>query len=289
MPRNLGLAATAICLFGIHPANAQTAKAKWAVDGTGAFCTLSRTVEEGPATASAPATSPPTTLILRTYPGTQVFNFMVIRGTIPGALGPTATMSISFAPSGGPFVKPVSLLLLGAGVGKALAVDYLSPDFLESFAGAAQVNVAIGKKAIGSYAIPNAAKAVDAFRKCESAKLIEWGADAAAFEPGGRPPVPIGDSGKWIGYDDLHLSRGDMRSFTGFAVAQLTIATDGHVEACSLLDSNRNHTLDAIACKLLSERARYEPARDKDDKPVRSIALYRAQLTVVNTVTWEKF
>jgi hypothetical protein len=278
-----------MCLFGLHPASAQTPKAKWAVDGTGAFCTLSRTVEEGPTTASTPATSPSTTLVLRTYPGTQVFNFMVIRGSVPGALGPKATMSVSFAPSGGPFVKPVSILPLGAGVGKALAVDYLSPDFLESFAGAALVNVAIGKKAIGSYAIPNAAKAVDAFRACESAKLIEWGADAAAFEPGGRQPEPVGDSGKWIGYDDLQLPRGDMRNFTGFAVARLTIATDGHVEACSLLDTNRNRTLDAIACKLLGERARYEPARDKDDKPVRSVALYRAELTVVNTVTWEKF
>ncbi|MEO6215651.1 MAG: hypothetical protein ABIO86_06450 [Sphingomonas sp.] len=69
----------------------------------------------------------------------------------------------------------------------------------------------------------------------------------------------------------------------------MTIATDGHVEACSLIDINRNRTLDAIACKLLGERARYEPARDKDDKPVRSIALYRAEWTVVNTVTWEKF
>ena len=289
MSRSLGLAAIALCLFGVHPANAQTAKAKWAVDGTGAFCTLSRTVEEGPATAPAPATSPSTTLVLRTYPGTQVFNFMVIRCTIPGALGPTATMSISFAPSGGPFVKPVSLLLLGAGVGKALAVDRLPPDFLESFADATLINVAIGKKAIGSYAIPNAAKAIDAFRECESAKLIEWCADSAAFEPGGRQPEPVGDSGKWIGFDDMQLPRGDRRSFVGFAVAQLTIATDGHVEACNLIDTNKSRMLDAIACKLLGERGRYEPARDKDGKPVRSVALYRAEWTVVNTVTWEKF
>jgi len=287
MPRNLGLAAIAICLFGVHPANAQTAKAKWALDGTGAFCTLSRTVDEDPTAGSAPATSPPTTLVLRTYPGTQVFNFMIIRGTAPGSLGPTATMSVSFSPSGGPFVKPVSILPLGAGVGKALAMDYLPLDFLKSFAGAALVNVAIGKKAIGSYAIPNAAKAVDAFRECESAKLVEWGADAAAFEPGGKQPAPVGDSGKWIGYDDLHLSRTDTGTFVGFVVARLTIATDGRVEACSLIDTNKNKTLDASACKLLGERARYEPARDKDGKPLRSVALYRTEWAIVDTITFQ--
>lgn len=54
MSRNLGLATIAKCLFGVHPANARTAKAKWALDGAGVFRTLSRIVEEAPTTASAP-------------------------------------------------------------------------------------------------------------------------------------------------------------------------------------------------------------------------------------------
>jgi hypothetical protein len=292
MLRNLGLAAMVFCLFGAQSANAQTANAqtakpKWGVDGTGVFCTLSRTVEDAAATPSPPAAAAPTTLVLRTYPGTELFHFMVIRSTAPASLGPTATMNVSFSPSGGPFVKPVAVIPLGAGLGKAISMNYLPPAFLDAFAGAAQVNVAIGKKPIGSYAIPNAAKAVEALRQCESAKLVEWGADPAAFEPGGKQATPIGDPAKWVGYEDMHFPRDSTASSAGFAIARLAIDTDGHITACDLIDSNGNKSLNAVACKLLNDRARYEPAREKDGKAVRSVVLYGIDWRVEVTMTVE--
>jgi len=286
MLRDLGLAAMVFCTLGAQTANAQTAKPKWALDGTGNFCTLSRTVDDATTTLS-PSAATPTTLVLRTYPGIQQFNFMVIRSTAPASLGPSATMTISFGPSGGPFVKPVAITPLGPGLGKAIAVNYLPPAFLDAFAGAAQVNVMIGKKSIGSYAIPNAAKAVEALRQCESAKLVEWGADPAAFAPGGRQAAPVGDPAKWVGYDDMHFPRDSTASSAGFAIARLAIDTDGHVAACDLIDSNGNKGLNAVACKLLGDRARYEPARDKDGKAVRSVVLYGTDWRVEVTMTVE--
>jgi hypothetical protein len=289
MLRNLGLAMIFLCLFGAQPANAQTAQPKWALDGAGIFCTLSRVVEDATATASPAAAADPTTLVLRTYPGIEQFDFMVVRAAAPVSLAPGATMTVSFAPSGGPFVKPVTILRLGANAGKAMAVDYLPPTFVDAFAGATQVTVAVGKKTIGSYAIPNAAKAIAAFRECESAKLIEWGADPAAFAPGGKQVAPIGDAAKWITPDDLRLPRIGTGSFAAFAVARLTVGTDGHVAACDLIATNGNKGLDTLACKLLSDRARYEPARDKDGKALRSVVLYGTDWRVVEKITAEKF
>jgi len=271
----------ALSLFGATPSTAQTAKPKWALDGTGAFCTLSRTIEDAAATNTAR-----TTLLVRSYPGTGVFNFMVVRSAVPVTVHPTPDMTISFGSPGASYAKPVSILSLGD-VGKAISVDYLPPSFLDDFAEASVVNVAVGKIAIGTYAIPNAAKAVDAFRECETAKLAEWGADPAEFEPGGRRPMPQGDSQKWIGYADLRLPRNVAGTFAAFAVARLTIGIDGHVEACTLIDSNQNTNLNSVVCKLLGDRGRYEPARDKDGKPVRAVALYRAQWSVENTITYE--
>jgi hypothetical protein len=285
MLRSFGATAilVVICLFGAAPGNAQTAKPKWALDGTGAFCTLSRTIED------APAASPThTTLLVRTYPGTGQSAFMLIRGTAPVIGHPTPDMTIGFDSAGASYARPVSIIALGQ-AGKAITVDYLPPSFLEEFAEASVVNVAVGKTVIGSYAIPGAAKAVDAFRECETAKLTEWGADPAEFEPGGRRPMPEGESQKWIGFADLRLPRNVAGTFAAFAIARLTIGTDGHVEACAVIDSNQNTNLNSVACKLLTDRARYAPARDKDGKPVRSVALYRAQWSLENTITWEKF
>lgn len=277
-------ALVAICLFGTSTGNAQTARPKWALDGAGAFCTLSRVVEDAPT-----AVPPHTTVLVRTYPGSGLFAFMVIRSTAPLSAHPTPDMTIGFDSSGAAYARPVSIISLGHDVGKAISTDYLPSSFLDQFAEASVVNVAVGKVEIGNYAIPNAAKAVEALRECETAKLTEWGADPAEFEPGGRRPIPEGDAPQWIGFKDLRLPRNVAGTFAAFAVARLTVGTDGHVEACALIDTSRNANLDSVACKLLTDRARYEPARDKDGKAVRSVALYRAQWSVENRITYEKF
>lgn len=272
MPGVIGVLA-APCLFGSQAGYAQTAQPRWSVDGSGAFCTLSRVVAEAPATS----------LVVRTYPTTDKFSLLLI-SKAPEGFGAIRDIAISFDPPGSHLAQRASILPLGD-AGKAIDADYLPATFIEDFAKASMITIASGKKAIGTWSIPNAGKAVDALRRCETAKLIEWGADPLSFEPGGATPKPIGDASAWFVPEDIH--RGGTGTFSTLAVARLTIGVDGRVEACALVDSSRN--AEAIACPKLTERARYTPARDKDGKPIRSVAVYATSWMVVDTITAEPF
>ena len=44
--------------------------------------------------------------------------------------------------------------------------------------------------------------------------------------------------------------------------AELTVDTAGRVSACKIIQSSGYQVLDDATCKILSERARFEPARD---------------------------
>lgn len=272
MPGVIGVLA-APCLFGSQAGYAQTAQPRWSVDGSGAFCTLSRAVAEAPATS----------LVVRTYPGIDKFSLLLIRKG-PAGFGAIHDVSVSFDPPGQHWAQPVALLPLGD-LGKAIDMDYLPTAFIEDFGKASSITVAVGKKAIGTWPIPVAGKAVDALRRCETAKLVEWGADPATFEPGGAVPTPIGDASRWLEPPDVRM--GDTRHLSVMAVARLTIGVDGRVEACALVDSNHNAKFDAAACPALTEHARYTPAKDKDGKPVRSATVYATSWNVVETITAE--
>ena len=274
MPGLIG-ALAATCLFGSQPGHAQTAQPRWSVDGSGAFCTLSRGVAEAPATS----------LVVRTYPGTDKFSFLLIRKA-PGGLGATRDVSISFDPPGQQWTKPLSVLPLGD-LGTAISLDYLPAAFIEDFGKASSITIAVGKKAIGTWPIPVAGKAIDALRRCETAKLVEWGADPASFEPGGATPKPVGDASGWLVPDDIN--RGGTGSFSGMVVARLTIGMDGRVEGCALVDSSHNTKFDAVACPRLTERARYTPATDKTGKPVRSAVVFATSWRIVDIITAEHF
>ena len=266
-------ALAATCLFGSQAGHAQTAQPRWSVDGSGAFCTLSRVVAEEPATS----------LVVRTYPGIDKFSLLLIRKG-PAGFGALHDVSVSFDPPGQHWAQPVALLPLGD-LGKAIEMDYLPTAFIDDFGKASSITVAVGKKAIGAWPIPDAAKAVNALRRCETAKLVEWGADPASFEPGGATPQPIGDASKWLVPDDIQR-RG---SFSAMAVTRLTIGVGGQVEACALVDSSHNAKMDTIACPKVTERARYAPAKDKDGKPVKSVVLYATAWRIVETITTEAF
>lgn len=73
------------------------------------------------------------------------------------------------------------------------------------------------------------------------------------------PPRPI-DPGSWVSEDDYPAEAlsGQVEGRTEF---RLSIDARGRVTACDILNS-ANAALDAATCRLMVQRARFEPARD---------------------------
>lgn len=65
----------------------------------------------------------------------------------------------------------------------------------------------------------------------------------------------------------------------GSVITWLLVGTDGKAERCGIQSSSGSETLDSHTCSLLISTARFEPARDENGEPIRSI--------VTQSLTWE--
>ncbi|MBU1606453.1 MAG: energy transducer TonB, partial [Alphaproteobacteria bacterium] len=66
---------------------------------------------------------------------------------------------------------------------------------------------------------------------------------------------------------------------TGTARFRLEIAADGRVTGCAITGSTGHAALDTATCRLLEQRARFEPARNSNGDAVAG--------SFVNAVRWE--
>lgn len=89
---------------------------------------------------------------------------------------------------------------------------------------------------------------------------------------------PRSDPARWITTND-YRSSWIARELTGTARFRLEIAADGRVTDCAITGSTGHAALDTATCRLLEQRARFEPARNaKGDAVAGSFA---------NAVRWE--
>lgn len=85
--------------------------------------------------------------------------------------------------------------------------------------------------------------------------------------PPRRPnPVPKGNPSRWVSNDD-YPSRAIREEAQGTVRFTLTVGPDGRVANCAVTSSSGNETLDSTACRLLTQRARFDPKLDADGNP----------------------
>ncbi len=79
-------------------------------------------------------------------------------------------------------------------------------------------------------------------------------------------PVPRGIPGRWVSNDD-YPSRAIREEAQGTVRVTLTVGPDGRVSDCQVNSSSGNATLDETACRLLRQRARFDPKLDSNGSP----------------------
>ena len=251
------------------PATAPTpapAGARWIVDESGDTCVMGRQVAAGP----------DVTLAVRTYPGSGDYDLRFVRADWNAALTQIGEQfELRLAPTTTAYARPRGAVLLNAGTAQALRFGGLPNEFLAAFAQSNALTVRNGSDVMATYALPQAAAVAAAFADCEAGKLIDWGADPAAFEPGGRRAKPIGEEAEWLMGLTPEGAEGTFRIYV-----RLNLGADGRPTDCTVLDAS-DATLRASACARFIERARYEPALDPQRNPVRSVAVTGAEWSLV--------
>jgi len=278
----VGALSMVLGLFGLAAGNAaaeppvptppSAAAPRWHVDGSGDRCILTRPLD------------PATTVILRVLPLSGDYELMLARADWPAGTARVADgADIVLFPQVDGFKRRGAMVALGGELGKAVAFSGLPPQFLTAFGAAKTLAVGAGGKQFVELPVPASAKsAVEALRRCEEVKAVDWGADPAAFGPGGTLPKPIGNTSKWLDERDLGAVN-TWRDFGAGAAFRLTVGPDGKVEKCDVLEASPNSGLRANGCKSLIAHGRYEPAKDAAGKPVRSVLTFSTAYQIVIT------
>lgn len=93
----------------------------------------------------------------------------------------------------------------------------------------------------------------------------------------------IGSDARLLGGNSSRLSSSLLRGFAserGYGYLLLTISEAGRVSDCSVLQTTGSGEVDQALCRLMIRQSRWEPARDKQGRPISVKLRY--------TATWNK-
>ncbi|WP_168355867.1 energy transducer TonB [Sphingomonas gei] len=107
-----------------------------------------------------------------------------------------------------------------------------------------------------------------ALRACQADLLRHWGFDPQVQARLSRPAMPVAEPTGWInGFDYPQAMRVGNNVLVRF---RLDLDSAGAVSACHVLYRSKPDDFADVACRAVSERARFRPALDAEGKPVRS-------------------
>lgn len=81
------------------------------------------------------------------------------------------------------------------------------------------------------------------------------------------PVIPLGNPGEWVTYGD-YPTKALREGVSGTVGFRATIGVDGAVTGCSIVSSSKSQELDEATCRLVTQRARFSPARNPKGEAV---------------------
>lgn len=264
--------ALAIQTGGSAPlAEAQQLKPSWRIDAAPAQCILTRTLG-----------GEPHSLALSTVPGSFRYELSVLgKNTHDRATGTSEAVGIQLDDDrpvelAASFLRVKDLRIIRAtGLDEALA---------RRFAAADTASVTVGRATIGPMSIHHAGKALAALDGCVAEQLIEWGADAAQFEPGGRPARGKTDYEHWIADDEVRAALAGRSSREVNLILAVGATRTGAGENCRQVAGAMDEQMAGRICALLNGRPLFTPGIDPVGQPVAGVGVYRLQV-ITRTVT----
>lgn len=278
------LSAFVPCLMAAASAQAGTTiyepASNWQVDNEPQLCRLSRDYQSGDARI--------TIRMEQFQPGAGV-QIMLLGKPIERAEN-RVSFEVRLGSAGVPFSAPVADITFRDGREGTLlrSVQFVRPDRTSAHTWpSAAVFEAIDQMAfsapqMGTVVLQtkSLAKAMEQMRLCHQRMIASWGFDPAVQEKLTRHVVPQTDPRRWLTAADFP-TRQKKRRKSSIIAFRLDIDTAGKPTACFVQRAYTPEDYAATTCKLLMERAAFQPALDQAGKPVASY--------YVNAVGWLTF
>lgn len=264
---SLALFGAAIFAAGVQqetraPEASAPGETRWAIGRSGLMCALRRQL----------AASPAVTLIVRAFPGSGEYEVLLVSPEWSRTMARDRSGArLTLLPSGTHYERPRFVNTTLGEFGNGVRFGALPASFMSEMTQLEAITLSVDDREIGTYAVPLAARAAQAFSACETAQLAQWGADPAGLEAGATRPRPIGDHLRWLQPQEFPAPGNMVRM-----AFRLNVDAEGRAQQCTVIESNLSARQGERACQLLAERARYEPARDARGNAVPSVAVHQA-------------
>jgi len=256
-----GLLAAAAALVEPGPAGALPPPA-WQMDRGDQYCTLVR----------LPTPATPYATAFRIIPGTEGPSIVLAPGR--AAPPPAGITAVALAPSGRAF-DVVATTERHARGSLVRVLGGLDEHFWDTLAGATELQLKAGDAVRGRVALPGAAPAVAALRRCISQALRDWGVDEGALAALRERPITT----NMFGMSSNDYPPQAIRSSTqGRVVVRVTVGPDGRATDCRTVGPSGSAALDATTCRVVMTRARFRPAIGADGQPTAA--------PMIGTVLW---
>lgn len=108
-----------------------------------------------------------------------------------------------------------------------------------------------------------------ALRTCMDKLVSTWGFDPAQQAALSRPATPLGNPGDWITSLDYPSALLSLRA-SGIVHFRLDIDETGSVAGCHVQTTTKPAGFDDPSCRLIQQRAKFDPALDAAGQPVKS-------------------
>lgn len=139
---------------------------------------------------------------------------------------------------------------------------------LDALAAVPEIGLRGGREIDERFALPNIAAVLKGLDTC-TADLIRYWNIGEGSAASAHPPEPTMNPQDWVNRGDYPAQAMDEKK-AGTVAFVLLIDETGKVKDCMVEKTAGIASLDAQACIVLLERARFRPARDSSGKPVRS-------------------
>ncbi|MGH6652471.1 MAG: hypothetical protein ACREB7_15210 [Sphingopyxis sp.] len=257
--------AGALALIGAAETAPAPPVSRWTLRDDPARCLLERQTVE-----------PPGTLSIDTTPGSDAYRVAITGRDIKGATS-LAPAALTFAPSPKRLDGRASVAKLPTGM-PVIWMQGVAPAFLDELAGAETVTIKTSQGVGGSISVVGAVEAVKAFRHCETDQLIDWGADAAQFAPGGARPVALKNRDAWLSNTELMAVAKELGQSNIDAAFRVSVSADGVVDGCRAVADAIDKGVEAAACAGVLNKPLFVAAKDPGGGSVRGVATFRVAL-----------
>lgn len=235
---------------------------RWSVHIAPARCLLERA-------------DPPTSTIVSidTTPGSDGYRVTIVAPDVKASgVGMAATLMLGPAQKVITGYASASFTPDGRGVVSMQGID---ASLLDDLAKASAVTITTKSLGVVKAEITNAAKAVDAFRRCVAEQLMEWGADPAQFAPGGTLPRARKERDDWLSDQTTLKIAGVSQRMIIDDDFRIDVGLDGTISGCRAVAPATEPPLEKAVCAYVEGKRLFDPARDPTGAAVRGAATFR--------------